>query len=339
MRYKILVMLFCAYWWWADFIKTYNPELEKTNTKIFYLLDYRIKNIDLNISETNKVLYIKDSILKRHRFYNSNSNTYDKVLCFAHLPPSIRLKSKVITYFHQYSFLSLPKESNIISRFKWFLKSKVLFAFKKNSDKWIVQSSHVKDKMIEKYDIESEKIDCIPFFSLKKVVKPVSKIKNKFVYVSFPYEYKNHLRLIEGFVESYKKNQKGELHLTVDNNSRYLIKKIEYYQKKNIPIFNHGIIKKAEVDKLYASSEYLVFPSTMESFGLPLIEAIYFECKVLASDLPFVNVICKPSFKFNPNDVGSISSAITKSINTNSKKSELIIKNQTSELIKLLTEG
>ena len=159
------------------------------------------------------------------------------------------------------------------------------------------------------------------------------------MYVSFPYEYKNHLRLIEGFVESYKKNQKGELHLTVDNNSRYLIKKIEYYQKKNIPIFNHGIIKKAEVDKLYASSEYLVFPSTMESFGLPLIEAIYFECKVLASDLPFVNVICKPSFKFNPNDVGSISSAITKSMNTNSKKSELIIKNQTSELIKLLTEG
>lgn len=314
-------------------------ELEKTNTKVLYLLDNRIKKIDLNIGENNEVLFLGDSIFQRHKFYKKNNHTFNKIFCFSHLPPSVRLKSEVITLLHQYCYLNLPKGTNFGFRIKWFLKSKILSIFKMNTDKWLVQSSHVKDKIIEKYDVESEKVNYLPFFKLNNITKPLKKVKNQFVYISFPYKHKNHLNLIEGFVKSYIKNQKGELHLTVDNNCKYLIKKIEYYQKKNIPIVNHGLIKKTEVSKLYASSEFLIFPSLMESFGLPLIEAIHHQCKVLASDLPFVNVICKPSLKFDPYDVFSIADAITNSMNSDSNKSELIIKDQTSDLIKLLTKG
>ena len=339
MRYEILVdAVFVHIGGGQILLKHIIQKLEKTNTKIFYLLDYRIKNIDLNISETNKVLYIKDSILKRHRFYKSNRNTYDKVLCFAHLPPSIRLKSKVITFLHQYSYLSLPKGSNFISRFQWFLKSRILSLLKLNTDKWIVQSSHVKDKMIEKYDIDSKKIDCLPFFRLDDITKSFNKVKNKFVYVSFPYKYKNHLNLIEGFVKSYKKNQKGELHLTVDNNCRYLIKKIQYYQKKNIPIVNHGLIKKTEVRKLYSSSEFLIFPSTMESFGLPLIEALEYGCKIIVSSLPYAKAISEPSLEFDPYCINEISNAFNISMSNKLKESKIIIKDETAKLIELLID-
>lgn len=42
----------------------------------------------------------------------------------------------------------------------------------------------------------------------------------------------------------------------------------------------------AEVDRLYAASRALLFPSLMEGFGLPLVEARARGCPVIASDLP-----------------------------------------------------
>ena len=322
MKYKLLVdATFIHVGGGRTLLKHLIKELEKTNIKIFYLLDERIKNIDLDISEANEINFIKGSLFNRHKFYKGINDTYDKILCFANLPPSIRLKRKVYTFLHQYSYLSLPKESNFISRFQWFLKSYILSLFKMNTDKWIVQSSHVKSKLIEKYQLEKEKVYCLPFFSLNNITTPTKKVKNKFVYIAFPYEYKNHPNLIEGFVRSYKKNQKGELHLTVDNGCRSLIKKIKYYQKKNIPIVNHGLIKKAEVDNLYASSEFLIFPSTMESFGLPLIEASEYGCKIIVSSLPYSKAVSKPSLEFDPYCIDEIANAFNISMSNKLKES------------------
>ena len=53
-----------------------------------------------------------------------------------------------------------------------------------------------------------------------------------------------------------------------------------------------------------------------ESFGLPLIEASNYGCKVIASNLPYVHEIIRPSLTFDPYSVESISNAILKAIET-----------------------
>ena len=277
----------------------------------------------------------------RHIFYKNNKNSFKNVLCLTNIPPTVKLNSMVYTLLHNYSYLKLPSSESMINKINWFTRSLILKRYQKYTDKWIVQSENMKSELVNKYSIKNDKIICIPFYDSKKMQKinVFKKKKNKFIYVSFDYSYKNHSNLIKAFTLAYNKCQKGELHLTVSKDNLKLINQIKLNRKKGIPIYNHGIINSDKVSKLYSDSEFLIFPSKMESFGLPLIEAIYFRCKVLASDLPFVNVICKPSFKFDPYDVVSIADAITNSMNSDSKKSELIIKDQTSDLIKLLIKG
>ena len=86
-----------------------------------------------------------------------------------------------------------------------------------------------------------------------------------------------------------------------------MIELISDYQNNNVPIINHGVLDKSEVTNLYLSSEYLIYPSLLESFGLPLIEAIICDCKVLASNRAYVKEICEPSLIFDPLDLNNIS--------------------------------
>ena len=48
------------------------------------------------------------------------------------------------------------------------------------------------------------------------------------------------------------------------------------------------------LQKEYLSSEFLMFPSLTESFGLGLIEAIECGCKVIGADLPYTYEVCEP---------------------------------------------
>ena len=51
-----------------------------------------------------------------------------------------------------------------------------------------------------------------------------------------------------------------------------------------------------------------------ESFGLPLIEGCEAGCKIIASDLPYVHEIIRPSLTFDPYSVHSISKLINQSL-------------------------
>ena len=101
-------------------------EIEKTDKKIYYLLDNRIKDNIQQIKDTNKVLYLPASFIKRHLFYKENKNLFSTVLCFGNLPPNIRLKAKVYTYFHQLLFLKIAGDLSAKQKVLYWLKTKIL---------------------------------------------------------------------------------------------------------------------------------------------------------------------------------------------------------------------
>jgi len=81
----------------------------------------------------------------------------------------------------------------------------------------------------------------------------------------------------------------------------------------------------------------MIFPSLKESFGLPLIEGVQANCKIIASNLNYVNELVKPTFTFNPYDEKSISEFILLALSSKKQpKSSIKVKNSMDLLINKL---
>ena len=59
----------------------------------------------------------------------------------------------------------------------------------------------------------------------------------------------------------------------------------------------------------------MIFPSLLESFGLPLIEAEYFSTPILAPELDYVRDVVKPHQTFDAQSPVSICSAVLRFLN------------------------
>ena len=73
-----------------------------------------------------------------------------------------------------------------------------------------------------------------------------------------------------------------------------------------------------------------------ESFGLGLLEAIDNNCKIIGADLPYTYAVCNPSLVFDPNEVDSIVSSLSLSLENNVKDSSSKVNNNINKLIELL---
>ena len=315
-------------------------ELEKTDKQIFYLLDKRIQKEKYVVKSTNGILYLKSGFFDRMNFYKKNKNRFSKVFCFGNIPPPIKLKSDVLTYFQNINYISYSKKDfSLKNRFLFFLKRKILSLWKNNTDKRIVQSLYVQQKMIEKYGENKNKIEIIPFYkSFKKNedIGNIEKIPNSFLYVSNAYPNKNHLRLIDAFCNFYDKYKKGKLIVTVSDNFTEVKNFIDIKIAQNYPIENLGYVSQEALVKYYKQSEFIIFPSTSESFGLGLIEGIEFDCKIIGANLPYTYAVCEPSIVFNPLNIESIEESFNYTVHNKVKDSILKTKNCISKLINLL---
>lgn len=310
-------------------------ELEKTDKKVFYLLDKRIENDVQKIKKTNKILFLPASFSKRYLFYKKNKNSFSRVLCFGNLPPNIRLNAKVYTYFHQLLFLKIAGDLSKKQKLLYWLKTKILNHLKNNTDYWLVQTDLVKNQFSKKYKEPLEKILLFPFYEELPLTNVFPRVPQTYVYISNAPPHKNHKLLIEAFEEFYNKYKVGKLFLTVGEDFTDVYNLIVEKQKLKIPIVNLGYVDREKLSEVYQKTEYMIFPSLTESFGLPLIESIEKGCKVIASDLPFTEAVCTPSIKFNPTNKQSIIEALSLSL-LNNTKSVSKVENKINQLLELL---
>lgn len=314
-------------------------ELEQSDIHVCYLLDKRIKNQERNIKKSNPVYYVQGSLVKRHRFYKMHSTSFNKVLCFGNLPPTIRLSIPVFTYFHQKLFISVPDDVPVSQKLVLLLKTKIFKFLQPHTDYWLVQTDIVKEDFTLKFSkIKPEKVFLMPFYPPIKADEELKIIreKHRYVYVSNGSPHKNHVRLLNAFIKFYYIHQLGELHLTVGNKFPGIITTIRSLQSQGYPIINHGFIAHSELAKIYKKAEYLIFPSLSESFGLGLIEAVENGCKVMGADLPYTFAVCNPSIIFNPLKVDDIVKAFEKTLENNIRPTEQLVFNKINELIKIL---
>jgi alpha-1,2-rhamnosyltransferase len=99
---------------------------------------------------------------------------------------------------------------------------------------------------------------------------------------------KNHQYLIETFNQLWQENIKINLHIVgwVGWKVESLIQDIKNHPEFNKQLFLWNDLDDGELIYCYKNSKALVFPSYVEGFGLPIIEAQYYKLPVLASDIP-----------------------------------------------------
>ena len=158
-------------------------------------------------------------------------------------------------------------------------------------------------------------------------------MKDEFVFISNPSPQKNYTTLLDAWEYLLEKGYKPTLHVTIDETGPQYITRINELNAKGARIVNHVYVDPRE---LYFNCPYLVFPSIMESFGLPLIEAVDSGMKVLASNLPYVHDVITPSLTFEPYDKVSIADAVIKALNTELPFSKIVTRNEVGRLMGLL---
>jgi len=313
--------------------------LEASELDVFYLLDERVRYKCPRINK-GKVFFLKANFLKRQKFYLENKSRFTRVLCFGNLPPNISLNAEVYTYFHQLIYLNIPKEFFLKDQIKFRLKILILKLIAKNTNYWLVQSDLIKERLHKKFLFKPGNIKVLPFYpQFGSLDEEVLRQRHSYIYVSNANPHKNHTRLMEVFCDFYDKHKKGILILTVGNDFLETLALIVQKQKKGYPIKNIGFVGRRELQKEYLASEYLIFPSLAESFGLGLIEAVECGCKVIGADLPYTYEVCEPSIVFNPIDDESFLEAFESSLNDNVKMSVPKIRNNINELINILQDN
>ena len=325
-----------------NLLKYFYENLAQQGISSFFLLDHRTEK-ELSCNFGAEKTFLKSSIINRKQFYLNHKNDFSSVLCFSNIPPPISLTVPVFTLFHNILLIQdcsyYPNKSRIL----FFLKRQYIFYHRNNSNTWIVQTGFMKQLLIRKLRIPGKHIEVLPFFCLTDPIVPFAATKKteSFIYPSTGVAHKNHIILLKAWELLYEEGYQFELHLTIPDEDVKLIKLIFALKSKGLNIINHGIIGQSELLNLYQSTEYLVYPSLNESFGLPLIEAIEQHCKVIVADMPYSAETIKPTVKFNPYQPSSIKNAILEATlqKENGIKSEILAENKIDLFINLLTRN
>lgn len=208
------------------------------------------------------------------------------------------LKVQQTLYLHN----SLPfaeKRYKITEDFKlWVyqnLISKIIFSSIKNADKVIVQTKWMKEACLKKVNVDADKFELEQpeiNIQVKKNYKQEDNERKLFFYPASGLIYKNHQIIIEVARKLKEQNITNyRVLFTLNGNENDNVKKLfKIVKKYNLPIDFIGHISLEKVYEYY-SKTILIFPSYIETFGLPLLEARMHGAPILASNCAFSHEI------------------------------------------------
>lgn len=302
--------------------------------QFFFLLDPRFERPEIL---PGNYAVVPNKLGDRIKFYKQNKESYSKVFCFANTPPPVKMQVPVYTYFHNQKITEAPGKKFQRRYFRDFLKYLLVKRYSDNTNYYIVQTQHMTEALLDAELTDAEHCLTIPFYDDRKYKIPApafeDRVKDEFVFISNPSPQKNHSTLLDAWDLLLKRGLKPKLHVTIDDTAPELIVRIDDLNSRGARIENHVYVDPKE---LYMNCPYLIFPSVTESFGLPLIEAADCGMKILASDLPYVYDVVKPSIVFSPYNKVSVADAVEKALTQDLPMPVLVVKNEIMKLIDLL---
>lgn len=169
----------------------------------------------------------------------------------------------------------------------------VIYRSLKRSDKIIVQTESMKNDLSNKSKIKKEKIYVIKNNTKYVDVMQYNRGKdNTYFYPATSFRYKNHMTILKALKYISEKGYNNyNFIFTLKKDENALTRKMyKYVKKNNLHVEFRGQLPRNEVMNLYSKTT-LVFPSSVESYGLPLIEAKSSNSPIFAVDLEYAHEV------------------------------------------------
>jgi len=311
--------------------------LTSIDCKALVTIDDRIQ-LPINLSEELTVKRVKPSIFRRlmaEIWLSRVVKDGDVVLFFGNLPPLFRIKGKAVVFLQNRYLIDDVKLTNfsLWVRFRLFCERLWFINRMDSVDEFIVQTPTMK-RLLQKKLFTDIPVRQLPF-SLESNNCP-RKILNRsvgdaayiydFIYVASGEPHKNHRLLFEAWQILAEHGVFPSLCITLDckifNELTVLLD--EKKHSFGLKIFNLGSLSHDEVLLLYKSSKALIYPSTLESFGMPLIEAREAGLSIVASELDFVRDVTDPEETFDPDSPVSIARAVKRFLQLDEKPLKIL---------------
>ncbi|TPA63279.1 glycosyltransferase family 1 protein [Vibrio parahaemolyticus] len=238
-----------------------------------------------------------NSALKRYRF------KIDKVISLQNT--SVNVTYPQIIYVHQpIPFSNIHWDIFSKEGFKfWLYKnfySFFIFIYSRKDTRYFVQTEWMRESMSNKYKIERNNI----FISKPDISLPVcdsSPVMDEnrivLIYPATYIGYKNHIIILKALSILKEEHGLSEAQLTfqVTFDDKSFSKFNEVAKSLGVLEFveNLGVIPYDALIEQYKKASFLVFPSYLETYGLPLAEAATLGKPIFSADLPYSRDVLK----------------------------------------------
>ena len=296
-----------------------------TDSSVIALLDTRMETPE-TLPHNLEVKRVKPSLWQRLRaewWLARATSSKDAVLCFGNLPPLFRTAGRVIVLIQNryliddVSLNGFPLKARLRLQIeRWWLSARAV-----NASAFVVQTPSMEAILRSSGKARGKPVYVLPFVSVSEGYQrsltrprpqPGKGASGTFLYVGSGEPHKNHLRLIEAWSLLAQEGLFPALWLTLDGHANAdLCAWID--QKKRdceLNVRNWGGQSHEQIKQLYTQVQALIYPSTFESFGLPLIEARQAGLAVIASEMDYVRDVLDPEQVFDPQSPVSIARAV-----------------------------
>jgi glycosyltransferase involved in cell wall biosynthesis len=245
------------------------------------------------------------------------------VLCFHGLPPLLPIAGKVVIFLQNRLLLGFHPLSGhrLKTALRLTIERLICRVFRHRVSRYLVQTPSMARDLTRWYGsaergLTRPPITVLPFIDAWPLVRQAADEPQQaptwdFVYVADGQAHKNHRTLFAAWQLLAEQGLKPRLALTLGPRDQLMIDAMnELKRHTGAELHNLGHLPRDRVLALYQDARALIFPSTTESFGLPLVEAQHLGLPVLAPEADYVRDVCVPSQTFDPLSAVSIARAV-----------------------------
>jgi len=268
------------------------------------------------------------------------------IVHFPHFNVPIKLETPFVVTIHDLILLEYPtRRASTLGPIKYFIKQlahkKVLSNAIINAKTIIVPSDYTRKSILKFYPkTNPEKIKLIyegvtpldigagdpdkdkKFLEEQKITKPY------LLYVGNSYPHKNLYTLVRAFQDVLDK--KPGLQLVLVGQKNYFSERLERETRElglEVPkeVNFTGFIEDEDLPRLYRNASLYVFPSLLEGFGLPPLEAMSYDLPVATSNASCLpEVLGASAIYFDPKDIEDMARVILEGLDNESLRKTLI---------------
>lgn len=300
-----------------------------SDQNVVALLDSRMV-LPSNIANNSTIKFVEPSISERlcaEWWLRQNVRPQDTVLCFGNLPPLLKLRGHVFVFVQNRFLVDRVAlgSFDVRTRLRLAIERQWLAWRSVNVDEFVVQTPSMKTALISSGCVVLQPVHVAPFVNgagkyqrSQRLQRLGAKenVRYDFVYIASGEPHKNHRCLVEAWCLLAEQGLFPSLCLTLDKGvSSDLCFWIDKQRLEcKLKLENVGFLSHNQALLLYGQAGALIYPSLLESFGLPLIEASQAGLPVLAAELDYVRDVLDPEQTFDPESPLSIARAVKRFI-------------------------